>query len=147
MLNSLIAGHNLWAVYACLSALFAALATIFAKVSLLEIAPNLGNAVRTVVFLPLVWGLVWWEGSYVQLREISGRAWLALCLSGLAGGASWLFYFQALKGGKVSQVVPIDKLSVVITVAFAVLFLQEELTWKTGLGIAAIVAGSFVLLS
>jgi bacterial/archaeal transporter family protein len=137
---------NSWIVFACSSALFAALATIFAKIGLLEINANLATAIRTTIVLPLAWIIVCWEGNFYQLKEIDAKAWLTLVLSGLAGGISWLFYFQALKVGKVSQVVPIDKLSVVITIAFAVLFLKEALTWKTFLGVAAIAIGTLILI-
>jgi bacterial/archaeal transporter family protein len=146
MPNSTVLGNNLWLFYACVSAFFAALATIFAKMGLLEINANLGTAIRTAIILPLAWSIVWLEGSFFQLRAIDAKAWSTLVLSGLAGGMSWLFYFQALKVGKVSQVAPIDKLSVIVTIAFSILFLKEALTWKIFLGVASIMVGTLILV-
>jgi bacterial/archaeal transporter family protein len=146
MFNFIVVENHLWIIYACMSALFAALTTIFAKMGLLEISANLGTAIRTAIVLPMAWSLVWLDGSFSQLREINPKAWLTLLLSGLAGGVSWLFYFQALKVGKVSQVAPIDKLSVVITIIFSVLFLKETLTWKIFLGVASIAIGTLILV-
>jgi bacterial/archaeal transporter family protein len=146
MFNLITVGDNLWIVYACTSALFAALATIFAKMGLLDINANLGTAIRTAIVLPMAWSIVWLDGSFSQLKEINSKAWLTLLLSGLAGGVSWLFYFQALKVGKVSQVAPIDKLSVVITIGFSVLFLKEALTWKVFWGVISIAVGTLILI-
>lgn len=134
-----------WLPYALLSAAFAALTAVFAKVGIKGVDSDLATAIRTVVILFLAWGIALARGATAGLPALSGRTWLFLGLSGLATGASWLCYFRALKLGPVSKVAPIDKLSVALAIGLAVVFLGEALTWRTALGAGLIVAGSVVL--
>jgi transporter family protein len=135
-----------WQWCALASACFAALTAILAKVGVRDVDSNLATAVRTVVIVLFAWGIVVVQGSYRALPSLSGRTWLFLVLSGLATGASWLFYFQALKLGPASRVAPLDKMSVPITVLLAVILLHESLTWQVGLGVALITAGALLLI-
>ncbi len=135
----------MWAVFAILSAVFAALTSILAKVGIEGEQSNLATAVRTLVVLAMAWGMVFVTNQQGGLGEISRRSWLFLILSGLATGASWLCYYKALQMGEVSKVVPIDKLSVVITLALAVLFLGEKLTVKSAAGAVLITAGTLLM--
>jgi len=134
-----------WLPFALLSAVFAALTAIFAKVGIKDVDSDLATAIRTVVILILAWGIAVGRGATAGLSGLSGRTWLFLVLSGLATGASWLCYFRALKLGPVSKVAPIDKLSVALAIGLAVVFLGEALTWRSALGAGLIVAGSVVL--
>lgn len=136
----------MWKLYALLSALFAALTAIFAKMGVRGLDSGLATAIRTTVVLFLTWGIVLAAGQIHTVRSIGRSSWVFLVLSGLATGLSWLCYFKALSLGDVSRVAPIDKLSVVLTMLLAFLLLKEPLTPKTLLGGALIVAGSIVLL-
>lgn len=136
----------MWAVYALLSALFAALTSILAKIGIEGINSNLATAVRTVVVLFMAWGVVFLTGTQHELGQISRRSWLFLTLSGLATGFSWLFYFRALQLGEASKVIPIDKSSVVMGMALAFLVLHETVTLKALLGGALIALGTLVLI-
>ena len=135
-----------WIPYALLSALFAALTTIFAKIGIKDIDSDLATAIRTVVILVLAWGIAIARGATVGLPALTGRTWLFLVLSGLATGASWLCYFRALKLGPVSKVAPVDKLSVALSLLLAVVFLGETLSLKGALGAGLILAGTLVLV-
>jgi len=135
-----------WQVCALASAFFAGLTAILAKVGVQGVDSNLATAIRTVVIVVFAWGIVAAQGSYRLLPELEGRTWIFLALSGLATGASWLFYFHALKLGPASRVAPLDKLSVPFAVVLAALLLREALTWKVALGVALIVGGALLLL-
>ncbi|MCB9858401.1 MAG: EamA family transporter [Phycisphaerales bacterium] len=133
-----------WLHWAMLSALFAGLTAVLAKAGVAGIDSNLATAIRTVVILIFVWGVTLVKGVGT-LSNATSRTWVMLVLSGLATGASWLCYFRALQMGETSKVAPIDKLSVVVAIALAGLFLGEELTWRHWAGGALIVAGSIVI--
>lgn len=136
----------MWKYYALLSAFFAALTAVFAKVGLKDVDSNLAIAIRTVVILFLAWGVVFGGHHGNGIRTISGYAWLFLILSGLATGLSWLFYFKALQEGDVSRVAPIDKLSVVIAVVLSSILLREPLSPRVVAGALLITCGSIVML-
>ncbi len=136
----------MWLVLALLSAIFAALTSILAKVGIDGVNSNLATAIRTVVVVIMAWGMVFLTHAQSGLAEIGKRSWLFLILSGLATGASWLCYYKALQLGDVSKVVPIDKLSVVITMALAFLFLHEQFTTKSLLGCLLIGAGTLIMV-
>ena len=136
----------MWWIYALLSALFAALTAILAKVGIKGINTDLATAIRTVVILFVAWGLVFWRGGIDTLPTLSRQNWLFLFLSGLATGLSWIFYFKALQLGKVSQVAPVDKLSVAIVIVLSVVFLGEILTWKSAIGAVLIISGTLMLI-
>ena len=133
-----------WFTWACLSALFAGLTAVLAKVGVEGIDSDLAMAIRTVVILVFAWSLALARATQ-PLTGVGPKAWLFLVLSGLATGASWLCYFRALKLGEASRVAPVDKLSVVVAMALAVLFLHERLTWQHWAGGLLIVAGTMVL--
>ncbi|AFD06763.1 EamA family transporter [Solitalea canadensis] len=137
----------MWWVYALLSAFFAALTAIFAKIGIKNIDSDLATAIRTVVILFLAWGIALFKGATSSLLDLNKQNWLFLLLSGAATGLSWIFYFKALQIGKVSQVAPIDKASLVITILLAVLFLGESLTPKIIIGASLIIIGTFVLIA
>lgn len=136
----------MWKYYALLSALFAALTAILAKVGVKVINSNLATAIRTTVILLLTWGIVAFTGHIGELKEISRHTWCFLLLSGLATGLSWLFYFKALQTGSVSLVAPIDKLSVVITIFLAFFLLRETISLKNLIGAVLITTGSIFML-
>ncbi len=136
----------MWAVYALLSAFFAALTSILAKIGIEGVNSNLGTAIRTVVVLVMAWGIVYITGVQNQISHISQKSWWFLGLSGLATGASWLFYFKALQIGDASKVVPVDKFSVVITIIMAFIFLHEAVTAKVIAGALLITAGTLVMI-
>ena len=136
----------MWKYYALLSALFAALTAIFAKIGVKDINSNLATAIRTTVILLLTWGIVLFSGRLNEIKGISHHTWCFLLLSGLATGLSWLFYFKALQTGDVSRIAPIDKLSVVITILLAFLLLKEPVNIKVVIGALLITAGSIVML-
>lgn len=136
----------MWMLFAFLSAIFAALTSILAKVGIEGVNSNLATALRTVVVLVMAWGMVLLTGAQHGIGSISRKSWLFLILSGLATGASWLCYYHALQMGEASKVVPIDKLSVVITLVMAFVFLHEQFTWKSGLGAVLITAGTLVMV-
>ncbi|QIL78110.1 EamA family transporter [Hymenobacter sp. HDW8] len=136
----------MWWMFALLSALFAALTAVLAKVGIKGVDSNLATAVRTVVVLVLAWGIVVARGSLGELHSLTRTNWLFLGLSGVATGLSWIFYFRALQLGKVSQVAPVDKLSVALAIVLSIVFLGEKLTWQTGVGAALIITGTLVLV-
>ena len=136
----------MWFIFAILSAIFAALTSILAKIGIEGVNSNLATAVRTIVVVLMAWLMVFVTGSQNGFMDISKKSWIFLILSGLATGASWLCYYKALQIGDASKVVPIDKLSIVITVALAFLFLGEQITLKTLIGCSLIVAGTFVMI-
>lgn len=136
----------MWLVFALLSAVFAALTSILAKVGMEGINSNLATAIRTGVVLMMAWGIVWVSGTVSGISAISTRGWGFLILSGLATGASWLCYYRALQIGEASRVVPVDKFSVVITMILAFLFLHETIDWKTIVGGVLITAGTLVMV-
>lgn len=136
----------MWKFYALLSALFAALTAILAKVGVKGVNSNLATAIRTVVILLITWGIVLFSGHLREAKELSRRNLLFLVLSGVATGLSWLFYFKALQEGDASKVAPIDKLSVAITIILGIVILGEPADPKTLAGGALIVAGSIVII-
>lgn len=136
----------MWFVYALLSAVFAALTSILAKVGIEGVNSNLATAVRTMVVVVMAWGMVFLTNAQSGLAHISRKSWLFLILSGLATGASWLCYYRALQLGDASKVVPVDKSSVVITLVLAFVFLHEEFTTKSLLGCILIAAGTLVMV-
>ncbi len=136
----------MWFWFALGSAVFAALTSILAKVGIEGVNSNLATAVRTVVVVIMAWGMVFLTNTQGGLRSISRKSWLFLILSGLATGASWLCYYRALQIGEVSRVVPIDKLSVVITMVFAFVFLHEKFTPKSIAGCVLIGAGTLLMV-
>ncbi len=135
-----------WKIFALLSALFAALTTLFGKLGVQGVDSNLATAVRVVVILLFSWGIALCTGVAGQVAHWSSRTWLFLVLSGISTGLSWLFYFRALQTGRASQVAPLDKLSVPLAMILALVFLKEPLTWQTMAGGGLIVAGTLVLL-
>ena len=136
----------MWFVLALLSAIFAALTSILAKVGIEGVNSNLATAIRTVVVVVMAWGMVFLTNAQSGIAEISKRSWVFLILSGLATGASWLCYYRALQLGDASKVVPIDKLSVVITLVLAFVFLHEQFTAKSLIGCILIGAGTMVMV-
>lgn len=137
----------MWKTYALLSAFFAALTAIFAKLGVKDINADLATAIRTLIILFLTWGIVLADNHLGEIRSIGRNTWIFLLLSGVATGLSWLFYFKALQNGNVSFVAPIDKLSVVITIILSCIILKEPLTWRTIAGGLMIAGGSLVLLT
>ncbi|MDR1692567.1 MAG: EamA family transporter [Oscillospiraceae bacterium] len=135
-----------WVFYAVLSAVFAALTSILAKVGIENVNSNLATAIRTVVVLVVAWGIVFLTGKQTGISDIGTKSWIFLGLSGIATGLSWLCYYKALQIGDASKVVPVDKLSVVIAVVLAVVFLGEKLDWKTVVGGSLITAGTLVMV-
>ena len=136
----------MWWVFALLSSVFAALTSILAKVGIESVNSNLATAIRTVVVLVMSWLMVFITDAQGSISEISKKSWLFLILSGLATGASWLCYYKALQTGDVSKVVPIDKLSVVLTLIMAFAFLHEKFTPKSLVGCLLITAGTLVMV-
>ena len=136
----------MWFFYAILSAIFAALTSISAKMGMGGISSNLATAIRTSVVVFMAWGMVFITKSGNQIGNIPGREWLFLILSGLATGASWLCYYKALQIGEVSKVVPVDKFSIVLTLIFAFLFLKEVATLKVIIGAIFITIGTFIMI-
>lgn len=136
----------MWFVFALLSAVFVALTSILAKVGIEGVNSNLATAIRTVVVLVMAWGMVFVTNTQGGLTDISKKSWLFLILSGLATGASWLCYYRALQIGEASKVVPIDKLSVVITLVLAFVFLHERFTPKSLIGCLLIGAGTLLMV-
>lgn len=136
----------MWFVFALLSAVFAALTSILAKIGIDGVNSNLATAIRTVVVVVMAWGMVFLTHTQSGISEISKKSWLFLILSGLATGASWLCYYKALQIGEASKVVPVDKLSVVITLVLAFAFLHEEFTMKSLIGCVLIGAGTLIMV-
>lgn len=136
----------MWAIFAVLSAVFAALTSILAKVGIDGVNSNLATAIRTAVVLVMAWGMVFLTNAQNGITSVSRRSWLFLILSGLATGASWLCYYRALQLGDASKVVPIDKMSVVITLVLAFVFLNESFTAKSLVGVVLITIGTLVMV-
>lgn len=136
----------MWFIFALLSAVFAALTSILAKIGIDGVNTNLATAIRTVVVVIMAWGMVFLTHTQNGITEISRKSWIFLILSGLATGASWLCYYKALQLGEASKVVPIDKLSVVITLVLAFVFLHEEFTVKSLIGCILIAAGTLIMV-
>ena len=136
----------MWWIYALLSALFASLTAIFAKVGITGVNSNLATAIRTIIILFVAWGIVLAKGEAKGIATLSKQNLLFLVISGVATGLSWIFYFKALQIGKVSQVAPVDKLSVALTIILSIIFLGEALTIKTAIGAILIIIGTLVLI-
>ena len=136
----------MWMIFAVLSAVFAALTSILAKIGIEGVNSNLATAIRTIVVVIMAWGMVFLTHAQNGLAEISKKSWIFLILSGLATGASWLCYYKALQMGDASKVVPIDKLSVVITLILAFVFLHDQFTTKSLIGCILIGAGTLIMV-
>lgn len=136
----------MWMIFAVLSAVFAALTSILAKIGIEGVNSNLATAIRTIVVVIMAWGMVFLTHAQNGLEEISKKSWIFLILSGLATGASWLCYYKALQMGDASKIVPIDKLSVVITLILAFVFLHEQFTAKSLIGCILIGAGTLIMV-
>lgn len=136
----------MWIVYALLSALFAALTSILAKLGIEHVNSNLATAIRTAVVLVMAWGIVFFTGKHSEVSHITQKSWIFLIVSGVATGLSWLFYYKALQMGDASKVVPIDKFSVVISMVLAFFILGETASPKTILGGVIITIGTFILV-
>jgi len=134
-----------WLIYALLSAFFAALTAILAKIGIKNVDSNLATAVRTLVIIVFAWAIVFFQGTYKQLSSISQFSFVFLVLSGIATGLSWLFYFRALQLGEASQVAPIDKLSLVITIVLAFFILKEKVTASIVIGAIFMVVGAILV--
>ena len=135
----------MWIIYALLSAFFAALVAIFAKIGMKGVDSDIATALRTVIILIIAWAIVWARGLGSQIPALNTKNWVFIGLSGAATGISWLFYFRALSIGKVAQVAPIDKLSVAIAIVLALIFLGEVPTLKMAIGAALVLAGTLVI--
>lgn len=136
----------MWWIYALLSAFFAALTAIFAKVGVKDVNTDLATAIRTVVILIIAWGIAFFRGGITSIHSLTKQNIIFLCLSGIATGLSWIFYFKALQLGEVSQVAPVDKLSVALAIILSAIFLGEVITPKIAIGALLIIAGTFVLI-
>lgn len=136
----------MWWIYALLSALFAALTAIFAKIGIKGVDTDLATAIRTVVILLLAWAIVLFRGTNHTIGSLTKTNWTFLILSGCATGLSWICYFRALQLGKVSQVAPVDKLSVALAIVLAAVFLGEPITVKTGIAATMIIGGTLILI-
>lgn len=136
----------MWFIFALLSAIFAALTSILAKIGIADVNSNLATAIRTMVVVLMAWGMVFLTNAQGEISSIGKKSWLFLILSGLATGASWLCYYKALQMGETSKVVPVDKLSVVITLVLAFIFLHEKFTPKSIAGCVLIGAGTLLMV-
>jgi len=136
----------MWIVFALLGALFAAVTGILIKIGIDGVNSNLATAIRTVVVLIMAWGIVFAMGKHTEIANITQKSWIFLTLSGIATGASWMFFYRALQMGEASKVIPIDKLSVVISVIFAFVILGEEVSMKAIIGVILIAAGTLVMV-
>ena len=134
-----------WFIFALLSAFFAALTSILAKIGIKDVDSNLATAIRTIIIFLFAWGIVIYQGTWKEVSFLSRFSILFLILSGLATGLSWLFYFRALQLGEASQVAPIDKLSLALTVILALIFLHEKITFSAVIGIVFMIAGTFLI--
>jgi transporter family protein len=134
-----------WLLAAFFSAIFAALTSIFAKIGIKDVNSNLATAIRTTVILIFTWGIVFFQGTLPSVSQIDKRSWIFLILSGIATGISWLFYFYAIKIGEVNKVVPIDKLSLVLTIIFAAFILREKITAATAFGALLMTMGALII--
>lgn len=139
-------GNFMWFILALLSAIFAALTSILAKIGIDGVNSNLATAIRTLVVVVMAWGMVFLTNAHTGISEIGRKSWLFLILSGLATGASWLCYYKALQVGDASKVVPVDKLSVVITLILAFVFLHEQFTAKSLIGCFLIAIGTLLMV-
>ena len=137
---------NTWLIYALGSAVFASLTAILGKVGMQGVESNLGTAIRTAVVLVMAWVLVFVTGKQNDIKTLDMKSWVFILLSGLTTGLSWLFYYKALQDGQASIVVPIDKLSIVLTITFSYFFLKEKLSWNAFMGFIGVVAGTLLLL-
>lgn len=136
----------MWWIFALLSAFFAALTAIFAKVGIKGVDTDLATAIRTVIILILAWGIAFFRGGVATFNTLTKQNLIFLCLSGVATGLSWIFYFKALQIGKVSQVAPVDKLSVAIAILLSVIFLNEKISTLGIIGVVLIISGTIVLI-
>ena len=136
----------MWWIFALLSAFFAALTAIFAKVGIKNVNTDLATAIRTVMILILAWGIVFFSGNTGKINELNRQNWIFLILSGITTGLSWLFYFRALQIGKVAQVAALDKLSVALAIVLSIIFLHESITWKMAVGALLIIGGSIIMI-
>ena len=136
----------MWLLFALLSSVFAALTSIFAKIGIDGVNSNLATAIRTIIVLIMAWGMVFLTGAQSGLADISRKSWIFLIVSGIMTGASWLCYYKALQLGNVSKIVPIDKLSGVLTIILAFIFLHEEFTVKSVIGCILIGAGTLFMV-
>ena len=136
----------MWIIYAVASSIFAALTSILAKVGIDGVNSNVATAIRTMVVVLMSWGMVFLTNAQGTIADINRRSWIFLILSGLATGLSWLCYYKALQMGEVSKVVPIDKLSVVLTLVLSFIFLHEQFTWKSLIGCVLLTAGTLVMI-
>lgn len=136
----------MWWIYALLSALFASLTAIFSKLGVTNVNSNLATAIRTIIILIIAWGIVFAKGEAKELATISKQNLIFLIISGITTGLSWIFYFKALQMGKVSQVAPVDKLSIALTIVLSVIVLKEVLTVKTAIGAACIIVGTIIMI-
>lgn len=136
----------MWWTFALLSAFFAALTAIFAKIGIKNVDTDLATAIRTIVILIIAWAIAFFRGGTNTIGSLTKHNLIFLCLSGIATGLSWIFYFKALQLGKVSQVAPIDKLSVAFAIIFSIIFLGESLTIKTLIGAICIIAGTIIII-
>ncbi|MDO4650494.1 MAG: EamA family transporter [Eubacteriales bacterium] len=136
----------MWFLYAVLSAVFAALTSILAKIGIENVNSTLATAIRTVVVLVMAWIMVFVSGTQTGFAGISRKSWIFIILSGIATGASWLCYYKALQVGQASKVVPIDKMSVVLTLILAFVVLHEQFTWKSAVGSLLITAGTLFMV-
>ena len=136
----------MWWIYALLSAFFAALTALFVKMGVKGVNTDLATAIRTSVVLIITWGICFFRGGFQSVSTLTKTNLIFLCLSGVVTGLSWIFYFKALQLGKVSQVAPIDKLSVALAIILAVIFLKEPVSWKEIAGCGLIIAGTFILI-
>jgi transporter family protein len=136
----------MWLLFAILAAIFASATAILTKVGVRDVDSNLATAIRTSVVLLLSWGIVWFSGAFAQVKNVPKHTWLFLILSGVATGLSWLCYFKALKLGELSKVAAIDKLSVALTIFFAIFFLGETVDLKTIMGASVILVGVGILV-
>lgn len=144
--NKGLVRNRLWMLYAFGAAIFASLTSILGKIGIQDINSNLGTAIRTIVVLLMAWLVVFITGKQKTIKSIDKKSWLFLTLSGIATGASWLCYYRALQTGPASVVVPIDKLSILVTIAFSYFILREKLTWKSAVGLVLIAGGTLLLL-
>lgn len=136
----------MWWIFALLSAFFAALTAIFAKVGIKGVDTDLATAIRTVIILILAWGIAFFRGGAATFNTLTKQNLIFLCLSGVATGLSWIFYFKALQLGKVSQVAPVDKLSVAIAIILSVVFLNEKISTLGIIGVVLIISGTIILI-
>lgn len=136
----------MWWVYAILSAFFASLTAIFAKIGITGVNSNLATAIRSVVILLVAWGIVFARSEYRGIPALSKHNLIYIVISGITTGLSWIFYFKALQAGKVTQVAPVDKLSIALTIVLSVVFLGESLSLKTTIGALLIIIGTVVLI-